>query len=116
VAAEGESMSQLMVTAEPQATDKAAAAVRAIHRQLCALKRAAAGNERIDNELFLTMAIIINHAHDIVDEGRLRDAYHLVRGVELAAAHAREQELQRAAHAVSKMILWTITHVGGSDR
>jgi len=107
-------MSQLMVTAEPGA-GKGAAAMAAIHRQLCELKRAAAGNERIDNELFLTMAIIINHAHDIVDEGRLRDAYHLVRGVELAAAHAREQELQRAAHAVSKMILWTITHVGGSE-
>jgi len=99
--------------AEPQAAGKGAAAMAAIHRQLRELKRAAAGNERIDNELFLAIAAMVDQARDMVDESRLEDAYYLISGVEHAAAHAGEQELARMARAARRMILWTITDVGG---
>ena len=99
-------------TAEPGAGRKAAA-MAAIHRQLRELKRAAAGNERIDNELFLAIAAMVDQARDMVDESRLEDAYYLISGVEHAAAHAGEQELARMARAARRMILWTITDVGG---
>jgi len=98
-------------TAELKAGERTAAAVAAIHRQLRELKRAAAVSA-MDNELFIVAAILINRAHDMIDELRLEDAYEFVDGVKLIAIHMSDAKLERAARAVHKMILWTVAHTG----
>ena len=110
----------LEVVAAPAATaelrtagERTAAATAAIHRQLRGLKHMAAVSS-MDNELYTVTAILVNRAHDMIDEWHMEDAYEFVDGVKFIAIHMGDAKLERAARATRKMILWTIAHVGGS--
>jgi len=97
-------------TAELKAGERTAAAVAAIHRQLHGLKNMAAVSS-MDNELYIAVAMLVDYAHDMIDDKQYQYAYEFIDGVKLMAIHLGDAKLERAARAVRKMIRWTVDHM-----